>query len=222
MAQQNLIADPVRGGAATRPAALSPVDEPAFVAPPKRRNPFLTRGNLLMAVLFAGGIAGVYALSLRMGPARAMASQMQAHSRVDAALNALNVLDAKGSVEMHKRNSARAIVNEFYMAAKQRQVQAEALQGNPFIRQDPRKAQAEAPGAPVEPETKPAEDMAASLQAVKTLKLQSVLVGKETIAVISNNLLTVGQTIKGWKVTRIDAREVELTWKEQTYILRMP
>jgi hypothetical protein len=39
---------------------------------------------------------------------------------------------------------------------------------------------------------------------------------------ISSNLVTVGQTIKGWTVVRIDAREVELSWKDKTYVLEMP
>jgi len=56
---------------------------------------------------------------------------------------------------------------------------------------------------------------------VRKLRLQSVLVGRQTAAMVSNNLLTTGQTINGWTVSRIEPREVELTWKDQKYVLEL-
>jgi len=40
-------------------------------------------------------------------------------------------------------------------------------------------------------------------------------------ATISNNLLTEGQTISGWTVSKIIPGEVVLTWRDQTHVLKM-
>ncbi|HOF19416.1 MAG TPA: hypothetical protein PK082_10945, partial [Phycisphaerae bacterium] len=61
-----------------------------------------------------------------------------------------------------------------------------------------------------------------ALDAVRQLTLQSVLVGTHgATAMVSNNLLTEGQTISGWKVEKIRPDEVVLTWKNQKHVLRI-
>jgi hypothetical protein len=59
------------------------------------------------------------------------------------------------------------------------------------------------------------------LAAAKGLKLQSVLSGRTPTAMISNNVLTVGQTISGWTVAEIHPRYVVLTWETHKFELRM-
>ena len=53
------------------------------------------------------------------------------------------------------------------------------------------------------------------------MRLQSILFGEQTVAVISNNLLTEGQQIDGWTVTQIRRRSVTLKWKDKTFVLEM-
>jgi hypothetical protein len=67
-----------------------------------------------------------------------------------------------------------------------------------------------------------AQMLETQMQAAKTLTLQSVLTGASgATAVISNNLLAEGQTIRGWTISKILSKEVLLTWKEQTFVLKM-
>jgi hypothetical protein len=220
MPQENLSVNLGTESEAPAAAELKPAEQAAPVRRRSGGSPFLTRTNLGLLVMFAAGILGMYALRLRQGPAAAMAGQNPEHAKVEAALNTLGAGGAGAAAD--GKGSAKAIVAEFYAAARQRQVDAKELLGDPFV---PRNVEEAPPPAPVEvkkPEVKKPDEYEHALLAVKGLRLQSVLVGKQTTAMISSNLVTVGQTIKGWTVVRIDTREVELGWKDKTYVLEMP
>jgi hypothetical protein len=179
----------------------------------------LMTGNWLLVGLFGAGLAFLYAMNLMKGPSPASAQQIQAQSSVEEALAKLSVSGAAPAAG----KTTKAIVETFYCEAKHRQIPAEAIKSNPFV------FRAVAPPLPqaavVEPtaSTKPAASNAAAeaLDAVKALKLSSVLMGAKPAAIISDNLLTEGQSIHGWTVNKILAREVQLSWKDQTYVLRM-
>jgi len=221
MSQEDLTspaAGEARGGpvAELRPAAAE--------VPLRRRpagNPFLTRGTVVLVGVYAAGIAGLYGLKLRNGPSTALADQGMLHAKVEAALNVMGA--APPAADLEQRRSAKAIVGEFYTAARQRQTEPKDLKGNPFLCRIPE-------AAPVQPTTRPEpakprgpDEADQALAAAKTLKLQSVLVGgREPTAMISQNLLTEGQTIKGWTVSRITPTEVELTWRDRKHVLEMP
>lgn len=179
--------------------------------------PYDTHANLLFAVLFLTGAGCLYLMSPRKGLQEASGDQKLAELRVDNALSNLANLDAGPSKAMD-------VVNTFYYQAKQRQIPLKDLKSNPFILKIPKRpkpiAQApnKPPPAPKEVQKKPAQEM----EEVKKLVLQSVLTGsREPVAMISNNLLTEGQKISGWLLTKIDPRSVTLTWQDKTYVLRM-
>jgi hypothetical protein len=188
------------------------------------------QGNMPLVVLFAAGIACVYLLSLRQGPARASAQQQADELRVESALIQLRVRadEAKtpaGSAAA-MAGSAAALVETFYYETKQRQIPPDQLAGNPFEFKPPKKESPKSVAAlPTESE-EPLGDATRygdALTAVKQLRLQSVLSGPYgATAMISNNLLTEGQVICGWTVSKIQPQSVILTWKDQTYELKMP
>ncbi|HUU60718.1 MAG TPA: hypothetical protein VMZ50_14450, partial [Phycisphaerae bacterium] len=160
---------------------------------------------------------------LRGGPAAASAEQRLADAKVDSALLLYN-RSAGGSAG--PRSASPSIVDRFYYDAEQRQVPPGDLQANPFLFKAPPKtpasdvmqeAQSKAPAAA------PSGEWKGALSAAQGLKLQSVLSGSHgNVAMISNNLLTEGQTIRGWTVNRIDPKAVTLSWKNRKFILRMP
>jgi hypothetical protein len=202
--------------------------DPSQQAPaptPKQRkargNSFLRDNALLLAMpVIAAGV--LYALSLRGGPAAASAQQLQNELQVESAISSLT---AKTS-DVNKVKT-QGILDNFYHEAKQRQIPLERLQGNPFVFKAP------SGGNPKTAATKPVEivpvappvdnDLTAAMNAVKQMHLQSILSGSSgrAIATISNNLLTEGQTISGWTVGKIAPTEVTLTWRDQTYVLKM-
>lgn len=180
------------------------------------------RGNWILVGLFAAGLASLYLMSLWKGPAAASAEQIQVQSNVEEALSKLiaaplNTPGGKGT---------SAIVQTFYYDARQRQIPPDKLRNNPFVFRAAEVRPAPAPVPKVEtPATKPVSDateLTEATNAVKTLTLQSVVMGtRRRAAIISNNLLTEGQTIQGWTVTEIQPKEVTLTWKDQKHVLRM-
>ena len=176
-------------------------------------------GNGLLVALVAVGIACLYGMSLMKGPASASAQQVQEQSSVDEALSKLNLL-ASGTGK-----TTADIVNTFYCEAKARQIPPSSLRENPFVfKASPPREAASRPSQelPSAPRVVESDGNADAMAAVKALKLQSVLSGaRQTAAMISDNLLTEGQTIHGWTVTKISQREVHLSWKDQTYVLQM-
>jgi len=207
------------------PAALSSADaDQSSPSGPKLTMPKLplSKENALLAGLFVAGMIAVYLLGLRGGPAEASASQRAAERQVDSALQQLDRMlpDAAPG-----RSKAKQVVDTFYYEARQRQIPIEQLSGNPFVftlpapRAEPlRTTRTEA----TDLRTQPEDDVDVS-QAVKNLRLQSVLMGTHgATAMISNNMLTEGQEIQGWTVKTILPREVILTWKDRQYVLSMP
>ena len=62
-----------------------------------------------------------------------------------------------------------------------------------------------------------------TLMKLKTLQLQSVMRGRNGgTAIISDNLLTVGQEIEGFTVEKIQAKSVILIWRDKKFVLEMP
>jgi hypothetical protein len=207
-----------------QPVELKPIPE----APPIRlkpaRSPFLTRPTLMLLGMFAAGLGGLYAVGFRGGPSTALADQTLVDAKVEAALSLMSAAPTASEIESQSR--AKAIVNEFYTAARQRQIDLDGLRGNPFIFRplspepnEPNDSPAKQPDPP-QPSVDKEEQEA--MKAVEALALQTVLVGKtDTIARISNNLVTTGQTIQGWTVVRIGPKEVELSWRDKRHVLRM-
>jgi len=202
------------------PVELKPIDDttPIRVRPP--RSPFLTTGNLMLVGAFVMGAALLYMLKCRIRPSSALAEQNLAHAKVEAALD---VLAAKPTpAQIQRRSTAKAMVSEFYTAARQRQVDLRDLRGNPFVFRGipkPKPVELVKP-KPIVP--KVPDDERQALEAAKTLRLKSIIAGEQTVAMISSNILSVGETIKGWTVIRIDPKEVELSWKDKRHVLEMP
>lgn len=209
--------------AGDKPVELKPIEEARSLRVKASPSPFLTRANLMLLAMFGAGFVGLYVLSLRNGPSTALADQTLVHAKVEAALNTMGIAPTTAELERHSR--AQAIVSEFYTAARQRQIDLKKLGGNPFIFRQPDVPATQPAAEPNEPNepapVAPGEKEA--MQAVQGLQLQSVLIDEQgnRIAFISSNLVATGQTIMGWTVVRIDATEVELTWRDKKHVLKM-
>lgn len=176
-------------------------------------------GNLVLAALFAAAFATLYFMGVRSGPSAVSAEQILVQEHVDSALTELEAPAPAGAAGL-------SITDAFYYEAQRRQIPLERITGNPFVFKAPPMAVCTKPKEPeaIEPpEPAPPTGLAEALAAANGLTLQSVLVGNhEPVAMIANNMLTVGQMVQGWTVSRIQPREVTLTWNDRTFILRMP
>jgi len=200
------------------PAGPAP---PAAQAPASRRKALpVTKGNLLLAGLFALGLVAVYVLRLQSGPQKASAQMTEAEQKVQVAIDLIKA--PKGALAA----DAKGVVDTFYYEATQRQVPVSQLSKNPFVfvRPEPQTPKAvareQAPDAPREQPA--AQEAADALKAAQAMHLQSVLESpRGAAAMIDNNVLTEGQMIQGWKIVKIGSSQVVLQWREETFVLKM-
>jgi len=184
------------------------------------RRPAL-RGNILLIGLFVTGAATVYGLSLRRGPAPASAEEKAAELQVDSALLQLTQ-GAKG----HAATNTQEVIRSFYQEVAQRQIPLNQLSKNPFEFVPPMPAvptgtQQEQQGTkPTAAKQDPHPDPMAVLQ---SLVLQSVMRGGDrgASAIISGNLLTVGEKIEGFTIKAIAPKAVTLERKGREYVIHM-
>jgi len=179
-----------------------------------------TQGNFPIVALLAAGLLCVYLLSLRGGPTTASAKQQDAEKKVDSALTVLRGLGNSDKTAQ----KAKTIVEAFYFETRQRQVPITYLATNPFAFKVPAETQA-LPLNTQDSRSKASEDSSGdkASDAVKQLRLQSVLKGPtESVAMVSNNLLTEGQLINGWTVKKIESNRVILERQNQVHVLEMP
>jgi hypothetical protein len=176
-------------------------------------------GNLLVPALFVAGIVAVYLLGLRVGPREASADEQQNEMRVETALVRLDQFADDG-------RDAETVVRSFYTDTSRRQIPLGDLARNGFVF-DPRDATGESQpdhrNAISETRAGGSSALHQAVARAKRLKLQSVLSGRNgSKALISDNLLSEGQTIDGWTVSKINPRNVVLTWEGHQYVLEMP
>lgn len=184
----------------------------------------LGRDSLPLVVLLLAGAAAVYLLSRSIGPGKADPKKQMVEAQVETGLRMLSL---PAAAQKLARDHAQAIISTLDAEAKQRQVPIDRLRGNPFVFRAPFRPEPPKPVVkkvepePVKPAIEPAVTQA--VQAAQGLQLQSILVGTHgNTAMISNNLLTEGQTIRGWKIARIASQEVVLTWRDKKHVLRLP
>lgn len=206
----------------------APDDSVVTPPPPRtglsRRSKTIIRNNLLLAAMFLGGLAGLMLLHMRSGPQQAQAQLSREEMQVEAVIGKIGKTFSGSS-----DRSAKEIVDSFYFEARERQIPLEKLRGNPFVFTLPATAAPVETAPVVEAATRPAGEnpevraQTDAMAAAHGLQLQTVLSGAHgATAMISNNLLGEGQTIAGWTISKISSREVVLTWKDQTYVLKMP
>jgi hypothetical protein len=176
-------------------------------------------GNLLMPALFVLGVVGVYLLGLRAGPRQVSADEQQNELRVETALVRLDQFSENDE-------DAEAVVRSFYTDTRRRQIPIDQLARNGFVF-DPRDATDDGRrtdrSAVDETNLGGSSALHRAVAKAKTLRLQSVLSGQNgSRALISDNLLSEGQTIEGWTVSEIRPRSVVLTWQGHQYVLEMP
>jgi hypothetical protein len=183
------------------------------------------KANGVLASLFVAAAIGIYFFSIKKGPSEASAKQSPAELQVDSAILRLR----QPTTGPSESADTEQLIKSFYSDLAKRQVPLSALKKNPFVFVPPT-----APPLPVT--TAPVDDSGPRLAAIsereahdramatlKTLTLQSIVMGKEGgTAIISNNLLTVGQKIEDFTIKSISPKSVVLTFQGKDYPLYMP
>ena len=186
----------------------------------------MLRSNVIMGLLFAAAGGGLYFLSLQSSPAEASAEQRMLESTVDSALMRLREAPEDGGG--YSGRITQDLLEGFSDRIIACQVPLKSLEKNPFAFVAPEgqtKAVVKtAPKRTKKPEKTPEQiSREQAMARLEKLHLQSVMMGRDGggVAVISNNLLSVGQRIDGFTVERIDSNSVVLSWRSEKFTLRM-
>jgi len=205
-----------------------PPDKPSKPAR-KKRLP-IDGNNLVLAAMLIGGIAAVYVLKLSVKPEAASAEELDAETKVNAAIAAL-AAPTTGAQD----TKAAAVMDTLDNDARTRQIPLWVMARNPFVFKlpPPKKAVSPDPQGDEPPDqgdpraTDEQRIKARALSAARSLELQSILMVAKPIAMVSGKSLRVGQKIKGWTVSDIKSMQVALTWEDKAkkltfrYTLRM-
>ena len=187
----------------------------------------MMRSNIFLVVLFVGAAATVYGLSLRKGPEEASAEQKTVECRVDSAI--LRIANTS-SINVKMPSSGQVtgkILKTFYDQIAKRQIPLRDLKKNPFVNVPAKRANVTIvkKSSKAKPSEKSPQEISRekAMTAFKTLHLQSVMMGRDGgKALISGNLLAVGQTIEGFKIKSISPRLVVLVRDGIEFTLEMP
>lgn len=200
-----------------QPPVQAPVQQaaPAPMAAPRRLS-FFTRGNLVMAGAIAIALVVIVFLHFQVRPSAASAAVADSEKKVDTFLKVC------GSA---KKDSAQAIslVESLRQENIGRQVPVSDLKANPFEFRSPMGPAINNPSpTPATATPVRSQEEMIAMERADALTLQSVITGpRGSTAMISNTLCTPGRTIQGWTVTKIQPRQVTLTWRDKQVVLRL-
>ena len=206
-----------------------PAAAPAFRPPARKRKAKskVDSSHMVMGGLIALGVVGLYLIKSHCGPQQANAGEIRKQDQVDQALLRLKQTDTGRS------SRGAQLVTRLRYEASQRQLPLSQIGDNPFLfRLSPTlMAQANAQGGPDSSNYDPAaEELArqqielqAASEKLAALVVQSTVVRPEgrSSAIISDFVLSIGDTIQGWTVSEIRPGEVVLSYQDLQAVLRM-
>lgn len=208
----------------TMDAPAEPQGPAALYTPPPvmRSGGLLSRGNILLAGLFVAALVGLYIIHATAGPDSAAASTKEIDKKLDGFLKQLQDLKKQGGKKATAIDTSR-------FEARHRQIAVTDLHLNPF-RYKPIEAagalptitptsQSASTAVPPQDTAAAAKEAADAIAKVKSLKLQSVMMGQEPAALIDGTMIGLGQKILGWTVVDIQSQTVRLQWRDKTYTL---
>lgn len=203
--------------------------------PARKRSPYraqMIRSNAALAVMLLAAAAGIYAFSLRKGPATASAAQKAVETQIDTAILRITQQASSQPGAPQPGRVTRDLLQTFYDQVRDKQIPLAELSKNPFVFVRPLREETEEPAQPA-PTTAsapalaplPGQSLPEVQAAFRSLRLQSIMMGQSSsggTAIISNNLLTEGQRIECFTIKSIQPKAVVLSWEDKEFVLRMP
>jgi hypothetical protein len=172
------------------------------------------RANLVLAVLFMAGMGVVYFMSMHNEPATANPLDVTSKTIVEHAVAEFQVKPVVNPDIDQVNMTPAEIALEMTTGIAKRQVPLDELKDNPFML-----ARKKRLSKPLEIVRKTPGITA--LQRAKELKLEgTLLVNGVFQAIISDQPLSVGQEISGWRVHEISDGQVTLKYRTLTHVLR--
>lgn len=212
--------------------SLDALSGPGFedLSPPKK-NGVSGMMVLLLAVLVGGGVLWAMRMAGTGDPVASSGSA--AEEKIEAALARLGGGEAGNDSGAATRHALDALFRDtddiiamFADDPTRNQVGLEELQKNPFRlmlpRREPRAGEPDQPQEPVDEAARQREQRMQQLRREHgNLRLQSVLTGNPSLAVIGGEVLKVGDRIGSFEIVAIGSREVRLKAEDETFTLSL-
>jgi hypothetical protein len=176
--------------------------------------------TMVLFAAFAAGLLVIYLLGMQSKPRAASADQLAHEAQVKSAIADLLAKNGKAEQLDSLFKDTDKLMKMFHAYFGGDGKEAPELEHDPFANDDPKAApgveaqQIVSTGADAEKIRKVAETFAG-------LKLQSVMLGKTSIAMVNNRMLTVGAKIGELTVGSIEANRVVLKYGENKYELKL-
>lgn len=188
--------------------------ETAFVTESARKQ--VNTSTLGLVGLLALCAGGTYFMYLRGGPQAASAADTATAQTITSFL-----ADGEKHVKLMKEmlKDTDKVVQRFRQSTSLTQIPAERLRTNPFQMEVAAPVVATDDGA--SSRRRREEERAAAAEAVKALKLQSILYGARRAALLNNQLVQEGMTVEGFVVEQITADNVVVRQGIYRFALKM-
>ena len=173
-----------------------------------------TLGLFGLLALCAGG---TYFMYLRGGPQTANAAEVATADEISTFL-----VDGQKHVTLMKEmlKDTDKVVQRFRASSSRSQVPLARLVTNPFRMELPKQATAKDDGSAAS-KLREKEERAAAMEAVKAIKLQSILFGTRRAALLNNQLVQEGMEVEGFVVEKITQAAVVVRTGQYRFELRM-
>ena len=188
-----------------------------------------SRGTMIvMGLLLAGG-ASVYLMSMRSMPQVASAKDKAMEDEVEKAIATLDKQGDQAKALSQMFDNSDQVVEVFFNYPAQNQVPLDDLKKNPFLHLRKSKGSGDVSDADLinareaaEAEKRHNEQKKQLEAALAQLKLQTILIGEGSSAVMINNtILSEGQTVEGFSITTIKKQSVTLKAGDMEFELKM-
>lgn len=220
------MSEPAKSGAKP-PAAAKSKRAKTGGSEEKKLSP-LTRGTVLMAVMFAVGLGWVFMQSKK---AKFVPGDETKQNKVK---NSMPLIDGNCSTGKARQAQLDKMLNPLTYEPKARQIAVADLKINPFEDYLYRQAVIDKANEPVETEEEKQKRLAEAKKKaekekrdktppppVEGMEIQSIISGPRPSAMIAGKIVREGQLIKGWRVVKILPNKVIMRWRTKIYVLKI-
>ncbi len=203
------------------PLGVGSGEEQEFSAP-ERSKPKLNGPTFILFGAFAAALVVIYLLGMQNKPRVASAEQMAHEQEVQSAIQELMAKNGKSGDFHGLFQDTDKLVKMFYSYLGSERQPTPELPHDPFANDEVREVTVATNDVVVPPtNTLEAEKLRKVAATFAALKLQSVMLGHVSVAMINNRMVTVGAKIDDLTVSAIEADRVLFNYGNNKFELKL-
>lgn len=177
--------------------------------------------TVVLFAAFAAGLLVIYLLGMQSKPRTASADQLAHEAQVKSAIADLLAKNGKADQLDSLFRDTDKLMKMFHAYFGGEGTQAPALEHDPFANDDAKADPNRDATVLVDRGGEEAAKMKTVAELFSTLKLQSVFLSKNPIAMVNNRMLTIGAKYGELMVTRIESNRVIFKFEDKEFQLKL-